>query len=155
LFYLCTFQMLPHFLVSPPRFLFLSTFTLPLKGCSNFHPHLTRSCIPLPWSIKSLHDLTHLLLLRPEKIVLCYICVRGYIPAPVCSLVGSIISGSSQGSWLIDIVDLPMGLPLHSAHSTLPLTLPWKSPTSIQWLAVRICICLSQLLVEHLRVQPC
>jgi hypothetical protein len=55
------------------------------------------------------------------------------------------------GVWLVDIVVLPMGLQSLSTPSTLPLTL--GSPGSIQWLAVSICICLSQVLAEPLRVQ--
>jgi hypothetical protein len=37
---------------------------------------------------------------------------------------GGLVSGSSQGSRLVDTVGLPMGLPSSSAPSILPLTLP-------------------------------
>jgi hypothetical protein len=57
-------------------------------------------------------------------------------------------------SWLVEIAGLPMGLPSPSAPSILPVT-SIEVPNSIQWLAVSICICLSQLLVEPLRGQPC
>ena len=49
--------------------------------------------------------------------------------ACICSLVGCLVSGSSQGSRLVDTVGLPMGLPSPSAPSALPLTeVPDLSP---------------------------
>jgi hypothetical protein len=54
---------------------------------------------------------------------------------------------------LVDIV-LPLGLPSPSALSVLPLTLPLRSPGSVQRLAVSICICIGQVMVEPLRGQP-
>ena len=57
------------------------------------------------------------------------------------------------GIWLVDTVVLPIGLHSPSAPSDLPLTLPLGSPGSFQWLAVSICIWLSQVLEEHLRRQ--
>ena len=42
---------------------------------------------------------------------LCYLCSGGHKPAHVCSLVGGLVSGSSEGFGLVDIVVLPMGLP--------------------------------------------
>ena len=53
---------------------------------------------------------------------------------------------------LVDIV-LPMGLQSPSAPLVLPLTLPLKSPCSVRWLAVSICICIGQVLAESLRGQ--
>jgi hypothetical protein len=73
----------------------------------------------------------------------CCCCCFGF-------LVFFLVSGISEGSGLVDTVVLPMGLQSSSAHSVLLLTLPYWSPTSIQWLAISICICLSQLLVEPL-----
>ena len=55
--------------------------------------------------------------------------------------------------WLVDIVVLPMGLQSPSAPS-VSLTLPLGSRGSVQWLAVSICISLSQVLAELLRGQP-
>ena len=52
---------------------------------------------------------------------------------------------------LVDIV-LCLGLQSPSAPAVL-LTLPLGSPSSVQWLAVSICICLSQMLAEPLRGQ--
>ena len=97
----------------------------------------------------------HHILLRPYKAVLCYICALGHKQAHVCSLVFGLVSGNSEESGFTDTAFLPMGLQFPSAPSILPLTLPYWSPTSVQWLAVNICICLSQLLVEPLRGQPC
>jgi hypothetical protein len=39
--------------------------------------------------------------------------------------------------------------------SILPLNFPETSQTSVQRLAISVCICLSQLPVELLRGQPC
>ena len=54
---------------------------------------------------------------------------------------------------LVDIV-LPMGLQSPSAPSVLPLALPFGCPGSVQWLAVSICICIGQVLIETLKKQP-
>jgi hypothetical protein len=54
---------------------------------------------------------------------LLHMC-QGHGPAYVCSLVGGLVSGSSEGSGLVDIVVLPLGLPSPSVPSILPLTLP-------------------------------
>jgi hypothetical protein len=49
---------------------------------------------------------------------LCYTYTRGHVPAHVCSLVGGLVSGSSQGSWLVYTVVLPRGChPLQLLHS--------------------------------------
>jgi hypothetical protein len=45
-------------------------------------------------------------------------------------------------------------LPSPSVSSALPLTLLLRSTSSVQCLAVNICICLSQVLAESLREQP-
>jgi hypothetical protein len=58
--------------------------------------------------------------LRPDKVVLCYICSESHGPAHVCSLA----SGNSEGSGLVDTIVLPTGLPTPSAPSALLLTLP-------------------------------
>ena len=54
--------------------------------------------------------------------------------------------------WLVDSV-LSMGLKSPSVLSVPPLPLLLGFPGSVQWLAVRICICLSQVLAEPLRGQ--
>jgi hypothetical protein len=48
-----------------------------------------------------------------------------------------------------------MWLQSSSGPLVLPLTLPYWYQTSIQWLTANTCICLSQLLPEPLRGQPC
>jgi hypothetical protein len=53
---------------------------------------------------------------------------------------------------LVDVV-LPMGLQSPSAASALPLDLPLGFPGPIRWLAVAICICIGQVLIEPLREQ--
>jgi len=55
---------------------------------------------------------------------LCCIYARGIGPTHVCSLVCISDPGRSQKSRLVDTVDLPMGLSLHSAPSIFLLTLP-------------------------------
>ena len=62
--------------------------------------------------------------LRPDQVVLCYICAAGLEPACVCYLVGVSVSGSSQGSNLVETADLPMGLLSPSASSIHPLIQP-------------------------------
>ena len=58
--------------------------------------------------------------------------------------------------WVVQIVDivLPVGLYSLSAPSVLPLTFPLCSLGSVKWLAMSICICIGQVLVETLREQP-
>ena len=73
----------------------------------------------LPWGIKSLQDKVWTFSLRPDKAVLCYIYTRGFGPTCVCSLVGSLVSGSSEGFRLVDTVSISMGFPSTSLHSLL------------------------------------
>jgi hypothetical protein len=54
---------------------------------------------------------------------------------------------------LVDIV-LPMGLQSLLATSVLPLALQLGSQGSRQWLAMNVCICIGQELVETLKEQP-
>ena len=56
------------------------------------------------------------------------------------------VSGTFQGSRLVDTVGLPVGLPSPSAPSLLALILPYGSLTSVPFFVVGICICFSQLL---------
>jgi hypothetical protein len=53
----------------------------------------------------------------------------------------------SQGSRLVETAALPMGSSSSSASSSFPLIRSQGSLASVHWLAVSICICLSQLLV--------
>jgi hypothetical protein len=43
---------------------------------------------------------------RPDKTFICYKCAGGFRAAHVCSLVGGLVSGSSQASGLVDTVGL-------------------------------------------------
>jgi hypothetical protein len=132
-----------QFFTPPPSPLSLRRCSLPPNPSpSPTHIHFTPcpNCIPLPWGIKSLQDLAHPLPQRPDKATFCYICARDCRPAHahVYSLVGGLVSGSSQGSGLIDSVSLPKGLPFPSVSSVFPLTLPWGLLISVQWLAVSL-----------------
>jgi hypothetical protein len=59
--------------------------------------------------------------------VLCCICVGSLRPASVCCLVSDSVSQRSQGSGLVEIAGLPMGLPFSSSSSTLSLIQPQRS----------------------------
>ena len=50
--------------------------------------------------------------------------------------------------WLVDIVVLSMGLQIPSAPSVLSLTPPLGTQWSVQWLAVSICLCICQHLIN-------
>jgi hypothetical protein len=64
----------------------------------------------------------HLLSLRPDHTVFHCICVRGFISAGICCLVGGSMSGRSQGSKLVETVGLPLGSPSSLASSSfLPI----------------------------------
>jgi hypothetical protein len=125
-----------------------SSHHIPIPFASERHPHFLGQ--PVSTGLG-----THALPLRPGKKILCYICAGCLWPAYVCSLIGSLVSGSSQDSRLVVTVGLPTRLPSPSGLSILFLTLPYWSPSSVHWLGVSICICLSQLLVDPLRGQPC
>ena len=116
LFYLFTFQPLPPCTLAPHSFSSHSSSLLPLRGWFPPQPDL-----PFPWGFKSLKVRVHLLPLRPDQAVLCYICVGGLGPAHVCCLVGSSVSGSSLRSRLVENAGLPMGSLSLSASSSLSL----------------------------------
>lgn len=111
---------------------------------------------PILWGLKYLKGKVHLPLLRPNKEVLCCVCVRDLGPSSVCCLVGGSVSESSQKSRFVETVGLPMGLSSSSTSSSLSLIQPQGSLTSHH----RLCIismrfCLSHLLIGPLRGQPC
>jgi hypothetical protein len=71
------------------------------------------------------------------------------------SLVGGSVSERSQGPGLVETADLSMGSSSSSTSSSFSLIQPPQgSPASVHWLGVRICFCLSQLLVGPLRGLP-
>ena len=64
-------------------------------------PSLLRGCPFLASPHPAASSLYRIRPLRPDKAVLCFLCV--------CSLVGGLVSGSSQGSRWVDTVGFPMG----------------------------------------------
>ena len=85
--------------------------------------------------------------LQEEQAAISATYVSGGLgPTCVCSLVVGSVSESSQGYRLVDSVDLPVESLFPLGRSILPATLPQDSPSSVQCLAVGLCICFSQLL---------
>ena len=68
-----------------------------------------------PWGLKSLEDQAHILPVRPDQAILCYMCVRVLQPALACCLAGGSVSESFQAPILVDTTCIP------SASSILPL----------------------------------
>ena len=99
---LSTFHLLPQ----PP-----TPHSLPhspsVSHIHTHHYHLTFPSIALFLE----HQVYNPLPLSPDKAVSCYICARVQGPAYRGTLVGDFISGSSEGSQLVDTIVLPMGLP--------------------------------------------
>jgi hypothetical protein len=144
------------FVIIKPLSLSLS---LSLSHLTHTHTHththtLQPSSTPLLWGIKPPQDQVCLLSLMPDEAILYYMCSRSH----VYSVVGGLVPGSLGGKGVrwqgpVSFV-LPVGLQSPTAPLALPLTLPLGSLGSVQWLAVSICICLSQVLAETLRGQP-
>jgi hypothetical protein len=156
LFYLFTFKKLYPFSVSTSWVLH-SILALPTSKKLLPHSH---PCPPHPhqpshsWGEQVSTGLSTLFSPTEARQGSLHICLGPQISP--CMLPGFwLIFCSSEGSRLVDIVVLPMGLQSPSALSLLPPTFSYWSQTSIQWLTVSICICLSQLLVEPLWGQPC
>ena len=105
--------------VAPPRIIH------PIPLLFTFEKAPPSFGFPLPYGIQSLQDESTPLLPRADKAVLCYICSWELQPAHVCSLFSGLISGSSQGSRLVDSVDFPIGLPSPSVPSVLSLASPF------------------------------
>jgi hypothetical protein len=119
------------------------------------HPP-THSCITplaslLSWGNKPPQDQVPPLPLMPNKAILCYTCSRSHGPTHVYSLVGGLVPGHPEGSSYLMFFVLPMELQSPSATTFFLLTLSLGSLDSVQWLAVVICICLSQVLAEPLK----
>jgi hypothetical protein len=55
-----------------------------------------------------------------QEAVLQYICAGGHGPAHVCSLIGGLVSGSSEGYGLVHTVIFPMGSKSPSALRSFP-----------------------------------
>jgi hypothetical protein len=58
----------------------------------------------------------------------------------VCCLVGGSASETSQGSRLVETVNLPMESPSSSTSSSFSLIQPQGSLASVHWLGVNTCI---------------
>jgi hypothetical protein len=123
--------------------------TSPLRGCPPWLSSFSRA--------SSLYRTRHILSYwgQIRQSVLCYICARVLRPADVCSLVGDLVSGSYQGSGLVETVGLWGYHPIQLLQSFPKFfhRSPWLQ--SNHWLAISTCMCLSHLLVEPLRGQPC
>ena len=78
------------------------------------------------------------------KLLICLICAGDLDPAHACSLVGDSISGSPQGSRLVDSV----GLLVESLSPPAPSIMSSTLPTAPQALPVGVCICFHLLLDE-------
>ena len=144
------FKWYPLFLVTPQH----SHPPPPLPLClyegvpPHTHPHLPH-CSSIPYAgASSLPPLPLML----DKAILCYICIWSHDSLYVYSLVGGLVPGSSGGlvSWHCSLCGIAI---LFNSFSTAPST-SIGSPSSVRWLAVRICIYIGQVLVESLREQP-
>lgn len=141
-------------LVCPPM-LVLHPFPLtpcPQKDVATLVP--TPPDLSTPWGLKSLGLGASSHTEARPGILLLYI-VRGLGPAHVCCLVGGSVSEGSKGPRLVETTCLLIVSPSTSSSSNLSLIQSQGSLTSVQWLGVSICICLSQLLVGPLGGQPC
>ena len=102
-------------------------FLLSLRGCSSLTP------TPIPHlSTHSHHTLTlhtHSQKHQGSTVLVTSStndarqCTPSHVQAHVSSLVGGLLSGSSQGSGVVETVGLPIWLPSPSAPSILPLTI--------------------------------
>ena len=75
--------------------------------------------IPLHWGIKLSHEQGPLLPLMPDKAILCYICSWSHGSLHLYSLVGNLVSGSSERSdWLILLFFLWVANPFSPAPNS-------------------------------------
>jgi hypothetical protein len=129
IFSLFTFQMLSPFLVSPPE----TPYPIPIPPPPRPHASMRLHSplppcpeIPLHWGIKPSRSL---LLLMPDKAILCYIYGWSHGSLHVYFLVSGLVPGSSGEVLLVNIVVLPMGL---RTPSVLSVTPPLLTPCSVQ-----------------------
>ena len=76
-----------------------------------------------------------------------------WLPPRIYSSVGSLVPGNSGWSSELILFFL-MGLQAPSAPSVLLLALPLGSPGSVLGLAISVCICIGQVLVEPFNTKP-
>ena len=93
MFSLFTFQMLPHFLVSPPK-----TPSLSLPHAHQPLNPLPYPGIPLHWGIKPSQDQRPLFSLMSDKAIFCYTCGWSHGSLHAYSLVGGLFPGSTGGT---------------------------------------------------------
>jgi hypothetical protein len=120
------------------------------------HPLPSCPGIPLHWGIKHPQVQGLLLLLMPDKAILCHICSwRSHGSLHPYTLVGGLVPGIlGGGCWLSHIVVPPMGLQTPSVPWVLSLAPPLWTLCSVQWLTASILLCICQALVEPLNRQP-
>lgn len=114
----------------PPGSLSKSSSPLPLIFSSEnvlrkpaTHPHFTPCSITLSWGIKFLqNEVSPTKARQGSPLLYAY---QGHGPAHVYSLVGVLVSGTSEGSELVDTVVLPVGVTIsfssfsHSPNSSI------------------------------------
>lgn len=152
-------MLLPFFVPSPWVLLPISPplSRLLLRRYSSTHPTSPQLTSSFPRA-SSFNRINYILCYwcQPRQFSATYLMGATDQPMYAVCLEAYPVSRSSELSGLVDTLVLPMGLQTPSASPILPLTLPSGSPISVQWSAVSICcICLTQLLVEPLRGQPC
>jgi hypothetical protein len=126
---------------------------MPLWGCSPTHPlPPSHPGIPLHWGIEPPQAQGPLLPLMSNKVILCHIRSQSHGPS-MCThwlVVHSLGVPGVLASWHCSS---PMGLQTPSTPSVPSPTPPSGTLHSVQWLAVSICLCLCQALVEPFRRQ--
>ena len=91
--------------------------------------------------------------LMSDKAILCCICGWSHGFLYVYSLIGGLVSGSSEKSMRVHTVVLPTELQTSLAPSVFSLIPLLGLPSSVQWLAVYIHLCIAQPLAEPLSRQ--
>jgi hypothetical protein len=130
--------------LSPIFFEGFSPSTHPLP-----HPHPD---IPLHWGIKPSQNQEPLLSLMPKKAILCYICSWRRGSLHLYSLVGRSVPWGRLRGCLVgwnccssNEVASPFNSFSPSSNSST------GALSSVQWLALTICLCICQALAEPLR----
>jgi len=148
-FQFCTLQSLPPSWSTFPQFLI--PFLSPMSSSRCPHPP-TWQASPFPGS----SSLSRVKLVFSHWGQFFVVYMSGLGQASVHCLVGGSVSGRFQGSGLVETDGVPIyRVPLLLSFFQLSLVQPQWCSTSVHWLVVYICICLSQFLVRPLREQPC
>ena len=128
-----------------------SSLPVLLYRCSHTHrllpPHLD---IPLHWGMEPSQDQGPLLSLMPDKAILCYVGRWSLGSFHVYSLDGGLAPVSSGGSgWLTLLFFLWVVNPFSSLSLVSSFSI--RNPSSVQWVASSIHLCICQALAEPLR----